>query len=83
MDEVEKVTAQSYSVLGQAYFALGDYRKSMSSLETAISMAEEEGYKPRENWYSLLAGCYSELKEEIGERAVSYTHLTLPTICSV
>ncbi len=45
MDEVEKVTAQSYSVL-----------------------AEEEGYKPRENWYSLLAGCYSELKEEIGER---------------
>ena len=68
MDEVEKVTAQSYSVLGQAYFALGDYRKSMSSLETAISMAEEEGYKPRENWYSLLAGCYSELKEEIGER---------------
>ena len=31
-------------------------------------MAEEEGYKPRENWYSLLAGCYSELKEEIGER---------------
>ena len=55
MDEVEKVTAQSYSVLGQAYFALGDYRKSMSSLETAISMAEEEGYKPRENWYSLLA----------------------------
>ena len=35
MDEVEEVTAQSYSVLGQAYFALGDYRKSMSSLETA------------------------------------------------
>ena len=68
MDEVEKVTAQSYSVLGQAYFALGDYRKSMSSLETAISMAEEEGYKPRENWYSLLAVCYNELKEEIGER---------------
>ena len=120
MSEVEEVTAQSYSVLGQAYFALGDYRKSMSSLETAISMAEEEGYKPRENWYSLLAGCYSELKDEIGEResllkqipiyeilvnlypkktyfiqlggaygtlgrerAVSYTHLTLPTKCSV
>ena len=42
MNEVEKVTAQSYSVLGTAYFALKDYRKSMSSLETAISMAEEE-----------------------------------------
>jgi tetratricopeptide (TPR) repeat protein len=68
MNEVEKVTAQSYSLLGQAYFAMGDYRKSMSSLETAVSMAEEEGYKPRENWYSLLAGCISELKEEIGEK---------------
>ena len=68
MDEVEKVTAQSYSVLGQAYYATKDYRKSMKSLETAIDMAEEEGYKPRENWYALLAACYSELKDEIGEK---------------
>ena len=68
MDEVETVTAQSWSLLGQAYFAINDYRKSMSSLETAISLAEEEGYKPRESWYQLLAGCISELKEEIGEK---------------
>ena len=68
MNEVETITAQAYSVLGQAYFAVGNFRKSLSSLETAISMAEEEGYKPRENWYALLAGCYSELKDEIGEK---------------
>ena len=68
MDEVDKVTAQSWSLLGQAYFAINNYRKSMSSLETAISLAEEEGYKPRESWYQLLAGCISELKEEIGEK---------------
>ena len=68
MDEVETVTAQSWSLLGQAYFAINNYRKSMSSLETAISFAEEEGYKPRESWYQLLAGCISELKEEIGEK---------------
>ena len=68
MNEVEKITAQAYSVLGQAYFAVGNFRKSLSSLETAISMAEEEGYKPRETWYALLAGCYSELKDEIGEK---------------
>ena len=68
MDEVETVTAQSWSLLGQAYFATNNYRKSMSSLETAISLAEEEGYKPRESWYQLLAGCISELKEEIGEK---------------
>tara|TARA_E500000331_G_scaffold350086_1_gene394375 strand:+ start:545 stop:1984 length:1440 start_codon:yes stop_codon:yes gene_type:complete len=68
MDEVETVTAQSWSLLGQAYFAINNFRKSMSSLETAISLAEEEGYKPRESWYQLLAGCISELKEEIGEK---------------
>ena len=68
MDEVETVTAQAWSLLGQAYFATNNYRKSMSSLETAISFAEEEGYKPRESWYQLLAGCISELKEEIGEK---------------
>lgn len=68
MDEVETVTAQSWSLLGQAYFQLGDYRKSMSSMETAISMAEEEGYKPKENWYVLMSASIGELKKEIGEK---------------
>ena len=68
MSQVEKVTAQSYALLGQAYFQLGDFRKSMSSLERSISMAEEEQYKPRENWYVLLAACINELKKEIGEK---------------
>jgi tetratricopeptide (TPR) repeat protein len=67
MSEVEKVTAQSYSLLGQAYFQTGDFKKAMSSMETAVSMAEEEGYKPRENWYVILAACISELKDQIGE----------------
>ena len=39
MSEVEKVTAQSYSLLGQAYFQTGDYNKSLSAMETAVSMA--------------------------------------------
>ena len=68
MSEVEKVTAQSYSLLGQAYFQTGDYNKSLSALETAVSMAEEEGYKPRENWYVILAACIGELKKDIGEK---------------
>ncbi len=68
MDQVETVTAQSWSLLGQAYFQQGDFRKAMSSMETAISMSEEEGYKPKENWYVLLAACISELKVEIGEK---------------
>lgn len=40
----------------------------MSSLEKSISMAEEEQYKPKENWYVLLAACINELKKEIGEK---------------
>ena len=68
MEEVETVTAQSWSLLGQAYFQLGDFKKSKSSMETAISMAEEEGYKPKENWYVIVAACINELKNEIGEK---------------
>ena len=68
MDQVETVTAQSWSLLGQAYFQQGNFRKAMSSMKTAISMSEEEGYKPKENWYVLLAACISELKKEIGEK---------------
>ena len=68
MDEVEKVTAQSWSLLGQAYFQLGDFKKSRSSMQTAITMAEEEGYKPKENWYVIIAACIGEMKNEIGEK---------------
>jgi len=68
MDQVETVTAQSWSLLGQAYFQQGNFRKAMSSLKTAISMSEEEGYKPKENWYVLLAACINELKKEIGTK---------------
>ena len=66
--EIEKVTAQSYALIGQAYFSLEDYKKSLSSIETAIKLAEEEGYKPRENWYVIMAANISEMKSEIGEK---------------
>ena len=68
MDEVETITAQSWSLLGRAYYATGDYGKAISSLEDAIVLAEEEGYKPKENWYVLLAASIGELKQEIGEK---------------
>ena len=68
MDEIETVTAQSWSLLGQAYYALGDFKKSRSSMESAISLAELEGYKPKENWYNIMAAAIGELKKEIGEK---------------
>ena len=68
VNEVETITAQSWSLLGQAYFQQGDYKKAMSSMKKAISMSEEEGYKPKENWYVIVAACIGELKKEIGEK---------------
>lgn len=65
MDEVENVTAQSYSLLAQAYFQTNDFQKSLDSMIEAVRLAEEvEGYRPKENWYVLLAACYSELKDQ-------------------
>ena len=42
MDEVDKVTAQSWSLLGQAYFAINNYIKAISSILIASSLSEEE-----------------------------------------
>ena len=64
MDEVENVTAQSHSLLGQAYYQKQDFVKSRQSIEEAIRIAEEvEEYRPKEQWYVLLAACLYELKE--------------------
>ncbi|MDA7851700.1 hypothetical protein N9A59_00685, partial [Gammaproteobacteria bacterium] len=64
MDEVENVTAQSHSLLGQAYYQKQDFVQSRKSIEEAIRIAEEvEEYRPKEQWYVLLAACLYELKE--------------------
>ena len=65
MDEVENVTAQSYSLLAQAYYQTSEYQKSLDSMLEAVRLAEEvEEYRPKENWYVLLGACYSELKDQ-------------------
>ena len=64
MDEVENVTAQSHALLGQAYFQKKNYIRARKSIEEAIRIAEEvEEYRPKENWYVLLAASLYELKE--------------------
>ena len=65
MDEVENITAQSYSLLSQAYFQTSEYQKSLDAMLEAVRLAEEvEEYRPKESWYVLLAACYSELKDQ-------------------
>ena len=38
---------------------------------------------PTAEWFVTPAGCPSHVAWQVGHLAVSYTHLTLPTICSV
>ena len=77
MSEVETVTSQSYALLGQAYFQIEDFKKALSSMETAISMAEEEGNQPRENWYVIMAASIGEMKKEIGEEESLYRQIDI------
>ena len=77
MSEVETVTAQSYSLLGQAYYQTGDYKKALSSMENAFIIAENEGSKPREIWYVIMAACIGEMKKEIGEEESLYRQIDI------
>ena len=88
MDEVEVVTAQGWSLLGQAYFQLGTdkksqseklnyYEKALESMLSAVRTAELEEYKPKENWYVLMAACYSELEARIGKQESLYKQLDI------
>ena len=78
MDEVEVITAQAWSLLGTAYYQLGtdskleseklDFcEKAIESMLNAVQIAEVEQYKPKENWYTITASCYSSLQPRIGK----------------
>ena len=88
MDEVEVITAQGWSLLAQAYFQLGSekkstnekydlYEKALDSMLSAVKTAEIEDYKPKENWYVLMAACYSELESRIGKEQSLYKQLDI------
>ena len=77
MDEVETVTAQSWSLLMTAYFAEENYRKSLDAGLQAVSLAEIEGYTPKEMWYATLAAAYDELKPELGEKVTLLKQLEI------
>ena len=54
----------SIHCLGQAYYQKKDFKSARKSIEEAIRRAEEiEEYRPKEQWYVLLAACLYELKE--------------------
>jgi len=53
---------QPYILLGQAYYQLQRYADAVRPVETAISIAKQQGTKIEENWYLLLRVFYYELE---------------------
>lgn len=61
MTKVAEPSADIYMLLGQAYFQLGDYKKALDPIKTAVDMYQKQGNTPNENWLLLLRVCYYEL----------------------
>ena len=58
---VEKPTDDAYVLLGQGYYELKEYRKSLDALHKAYKMAVDRGDKPEENLLLLLRVDYYNL----------------------
>lgn len=52
-----------YILLGQAYYQVGDFKKALVPVETAIRLAKEGGKPVKENWLLLLRVFYYELND--------------------
>ena len=59
-DMTEVPNANAYVLLGQGYFQLKDYDKSLFNVNKAINMYLEKGKVPKEQWYNLARFLYFE-----------------------
>ncbi|MAU40809.1 MAG: hypothetical protein CMF31_04220 [Kordiimonas sp.] len=59
----ENPGANSFVLVGQAYYQLNDYRQGIPWVEKAMADYKAKGKEPKENWYLLLRVMYFELKE--------------------
>ncbi len=53
-------SAQAYILLGQGYYQLKDYDRSLVNTLQAVNMYKEKDKVPKEQWYSLLRFLYFE-----------------------
>ncbi|MEZ5502130.1 MAG: tetratricopeptide repeat protein [Halioglobus sp.] len=52
--------ANAYVLLAQGYYQVKDYNKALQNVEKAISMSNEAGKVPKEQWYNLARYLYFE-----------------------
>lgn len=59
-DMTETPNAAAYVLLSQGYYQLKDYDKALVNVEKAISLYNEKGKLPKEQWYNLARFLYFE-----------------------
>lgn len=56
----EDPNEEAYVLLAQGYYQLNDYTKALTNVEKAISLYQEKGKTPKEQWYNLARFLYFE-----------------------
>ncbi|AQA17537.1 hypothetical protein BST95_04110 [Halioglobus japonicus] len=59
-DMTESPNAAAYVLLAQGYYQKKDYNRALTNVEKAISMYNEKGKLPKEQWYNLARFLYFE-----------------------
>jgi len=59
-DMTDTPNANAYVLLAQGYYQVKDYDKALLNVEKAISMYNEKGKTPKEQWYNLARFLYFE-----------------------
>jgi tetratricopeptide (TPR) repeat protein len=59
-DMTETPNAAAYVLLAQGYYQMKDYNAALTNVEKAISMYNEKGKLPKEQWYNLARFLYFE-----------------------
>ncbi len=57
------IGADSYIMLGQGYYQMGDMRQSLVNVNKAVDMYEAKGKIPKEGWYSLQRVLYFDKED--------------------
>jgi len=64
--KADKPTETAYLLLGQGYYQIGEFRKSVTPIDKGIAMVKERGEKPSESLYLLKRAAFFELKDYKG-----------------
>jgi len=69
----DKPNATAYILLAQGYYQMKDYDSALKNVETAISMYENEGKLPKEQWYNLARFLYFDKNDFDNALVTLYT----------